>query len=177
MASTLTAGASQVAKTGASSKNIAGDFSNLVGDASLKIKGINASLNIGTVMMNWYVLVQLPFYFFSLIFLITAIISDTAFSPINYALSFFTDKNLSVGFWVFGGISIGISGLITGISWGLMVYACITYSLSGVNWFSGKKHTMKVALFLMAIIGYGAGFFQFIPWFLPWLLVVALNPE
>lgn len=171
--------------------------------AAKKAKSIEVTVNLGWVVVPWWLFAQLPLWVLSITSFGIALglgmpdavatslkessgfaklVIDTASLVTEYIpglnlITSIASETLNVGSGVFMGLSIGASAFITGMGLALLVFGAISYTLAGVKWWSGKYHTLKVILFLVAIIGYGSFFLNFLPYALPWMLVVAFNPE
>ncbi len=168
------------------------DSVSLISDVALKIKATRTSMAIGAPTFTWYLMVQLPLFVASMVFLLLAAsmeaVSATADSSVilkaltaplagaNYVLSLVGIDISKLSYDALLGAGAGLSMLNAGLALVFMFAAAIMYSLSGVHWLFGKHSALKIGFFLLAIIGYFSGIFQFIPWIFGWIFVVSLYP-
>ncbi len=58
-----------------------------------------------------------------------------------------------------------------------MIGVYLIYRISSLEPLSGGGHSLKIAVFILAMIGYSLPLFNLFPWFLPWTFVVQKYPR
>lgn len=123
-----------------------------------------------TMTMGWYLGGQLLLFFSGLVFVLGSVVFiplDTILSLLN--LNYGTAFMQGIGFFL-NTINWGMSWLLTGSMWFIL-------AATGIRSLSGSHAATKIIFFILALIGYAASFFQFLPWVLPWLWIVSRYPD